>query len=112
MTMAWNTLDGSAAGSGAGLCRCAIAGRRWCNLGYPAPGLGSQRENRAGAATIYTPKEKKEYQKKTAAELATIQEKIIDYKDEGGNGAPAKQAHDPQECELTFRHRYWTPRTS
>jgi hypothetical protein len=38
----------------------------------------------AGAVQIYTPKEKKEYQKKTAAELAAIQEKIIDIKMKAG----------------------------
>jgi hypothetical protein len=40
----------------------------------------------AGAVPSYTPKEKKDYQKKTAAELASVQEKIIDLKMKAGAG--------------------------
>jgi hypothetical protein len=45
----------------------------------------------AGAAPSYTPKEKKEYQKRTAAELAALQEKIIDLKMKAGTGPRQKK---------------------
>jgi hypothetical protein len=41
----------------------------------------------AGAVPTYTPKERKAYQKKTAAELAALQEKITDMKLKAGTGA-------------------------
>ena len=45
----------------------------------------------AGAAPSYTPNEKKEYQKKTAAELAAFQEKITDLRMKAGTGMRAKK---------------------
>jgi hypothetical protein len=45
----------------------------------------------SGVVPVYTPKEKQEYQKRTAAELAAFQEKISDLKMKAGTGAPQKR---------------------
>jgi hypothetical protein len=45
----------------------------------------------AGVAPSYTPKQKKEYQTKTAAELAAVQEKITDLRMKAGTGMRAKK---------------------
>lgn len=52
----------------------------------------------AGAVPSYTPKEKKDYQKKTAAELAAIQEKIIDLKLNAGKGRRQSRRMIPQSA--------------
>jgi hypothetical protein len=52
----------------------------------------------AGAVRTYTPKEKKDYQKKTAAELAAIQEKIIDLKLNAGKGRRQSRRMIPQSA--------------
>jgi hypothetical protein len=52
----------------------------------------------AGALPSYTPKEKKDYQKKTAAELAAVQEKIIDLKLKAGTGRRQSRRMIPQSA--------------
>jgi hypothetical protein len=51
----------------------------------PPQGAGVKGEP-AGAVQIYTPEEKKEYQTKTAAELAAVQDKIYNIKMNAGAG--------------------------
>jgi hypothetical protein len=65
----------------------------------------------AAAVPIYTPKEKKDYQKKVAAELATIQDKIYDLKMKAGAGPRQnrrmviKMANQLQARELVAKNQ-------
>ena len=86
--MAWDNVHGSTAGNSPGLRECATAKRYTTGRPDPDPEVKGEP---AATAKSFTPAEKKDYEKKTAEELAAIQEKIAELRVKATSGAPQQK---------------------